>query len=115
MQILDRKAYGTGDVIFKEGEEGRCAYLVQTGNVEIYKRGYGGETVLGTIGPGGIFGEMALIDGSPRMAGARAGEHTVVVVVGRSQFEEKLRKTDPFVRALLNILVRNVRDMSERI
>lgn len=113
--ILDRKPFAEGDVIFKEGDEGRCAYLVQSGSIEIVKEGYGGETRLGVIGAGGIFGEMALIDNKPRMATARALEVSVLVVVGRSAFEEKLRKTDSFVRALLNILVRNVRDISERL
>lgn len=113
--ILDRKAYAEGDIIFKEGEEGRCAYLVQTGKVQIVKSAVGGDLTLGNIGPGAIFGEMALMDGKPRMAMARAAEPTVLVIVSRAAFEEKLKKTDPFIRALLMIFVRNIRDMSDRL
>ncbi|MEQ9683440.1 MAG: cyclic nucleotide-binding domain-containing protein [Rhodospirillales bacterium] len=68
--VLERKMYQAGDRNFKEGDEGLFAYLVQSGSVEIYREVSG--EVLSTIGSGGIFGEMALIDGKPRAASARA-------------------------------------------
>ena len=68
--VLERKMYQDGDRIFKEGDEGLFAYLVQSGSVEIYREQTG--QVITTIGAGGIFGEMALIDGKPRAASARS-------------------------------------------
>ncbi len=113
--VLDRKVVPPGTTLFREGEEGNSAFLIQEGEVQIYKATPdGGVKVLGTLGPGSIFGEMALIDGRPRMAGARTSQPSIIVQVGRRTFEEKLKKTDPFVRALLNILVRNVRDLTDR-
>lgn len=78
--ILQRQTLRAGDRIFKEGDEGNMAYVVQSGEVEIFKIIDGGETVLGKVGQGGIFGEMALIDCKPRMAGARVSKGSAILV-----------------------------------
>jgi hypothetical protein len=49
---LQRQTDQTGDRIFKEGDEGNMAYIVQSGEVEIVKEVDGVETVLGTVGQG---------------------------------------------------------------
>ena len=115
-EILDRRVFPAGEVIFKEGETGRrCAYLVESGKVEISKTLPGGDQqVLGHISAGGIFGEMALVDNKPRMAQAKTVEPTTVIIVTETVLEQKLRKTDPFVRGLLSIFVRNIRDLTDR-
>lgn len=111
--VLQRQTLQAGDRIFKEGEEGNTAYVVQSGEVEIFKLIDGKEVVLGRVGQGGIFGEMALIDSKPRMASARASKGSTIIVVTRDMFEQKLNKTDPFIRGLLNILVDNIRTMTK--
>ena len=111
--ILQRQTLQAGDGIFKEGEEGNMAYVVQSGEVEIYKDVDGVETVLGRVGQGGIFGEMALIDSKPRMAGARASKGSTIIVVTRAMFEQKMDKADPFIKGLLNILVDNIRNLTK--
>ena len=110
-QVLQRQSYKAGDRIFKEGDEGSLAYVVQDGEVEIVKVIDGRETVLGSVGKGGIFGEMALIDNKPRMASARAyGGPVSVFVVSQAQFAKMLDPINPFVRKLLDILVNLVRE-----
>lgn len=111
--VLQRQTLQAGDRIFKEGDEGNTAYVVQSGEVEIFKSVDGKEVVLGRVGQGGIFGEMALIDSKPRMASARASKGSTIIVVTRDMFEQKLNKTDPFIRGLLNILVNNIRIMTK--
>ncbi|MBI2584595.1 MAG: cyclic nucleotide-binding domain-containing protein [Rhodospirillales bacterium] len=111
--VLQRQTLQAGDRIFKEGDEGNQAYVVQAGEVEIFKVVDGKEVVLGRVGQGGIFGEMALIDSKPRMASARASKGSTIIVVTRDMFEQKLNKTDPFIRGLLNILVENIRIMTK--
>lgn len=113
-QILQRQTFKPGQNIFKEGEMGTMAYVVQEGEVEIVKIINGESKVLGTIGQGGIFGEMALIDAKPRMASARATRGTTIICVTQQMFNEKLRKSDPFIRGLLNILAENIRTMSSK-
>lgn len=114
-RFVDRKVYYAGDRIFKEGEPGDRAYIVERGMVEIYKFVDGREVVLGTINKGGIFGEMALIDNAPRMAAARAVQQTTLVIVSRDVFESKLAKADPFMRGLISIFVKNIRRMGQEI
>jgi CRP-like cAMP-binding protein len=116
-EILDRRVFPPGEIIFKEGETGRrCAYLVESGKVEISKVVKGGADpkVLGYVSAGGIFGEMALVDNKPRSAQAKTVEATTVIIVTETVLEQKLRKTDPFVRGLLNIFVRTIRDLNEK-
>jgi CRP-like cAMP-binding protein len=96
-------------MIFKEGELGDRAFVVQSGEVEIFKILEGTKTILGVVGPGGIFGEMALIDDSPRMANAQASEMTTTILVSRPMLEKKLAKADPFIRGLLNIFASHLR------
>lgn len=116
-EVLDRRTYAEGELIFKEGEVGRrCAYLVESGRVEISKKqDDGNDTVLGYIPAGGIFGEMALIDDKPRMAQARAITTTAVIIISETMLENKLKKADPFIRGLLNLLVRNMREMGTKL
>lgn len=107
--ILERRAFGVGDKIFSEGQQGDRAYIIQEGKVEVFRSVGGEDVVLGSLGKGAIFGEMALLDDSPRMASARATESTTVIIISRPMFDEKMRKTDPFIRGLLNILADGVR------
>lgn len=107
--LVDRQTYKSGDFVFKEGDEANCAYIIQAGLVEIVKTKGEETTVLASIPQGGIFGEMALIDDAPRMAGARMAEGGTLLVVNRATFEMRLAKTDPFIRTLLRIFVDTIR------
>lgn len=109
------RTFKAGQYVFREFEVGDLAFVIKSGEVEIIKMIDDNEVVLGTIGAGGIFGEMALIDDKPRMASARAiTEGTTAIVVTRDLFAVKLNKTDPFIKGLLNILVSHIRSMSEK-
>lgn len=107
-KVLERKVFYAGQCVFKEGETGDRAYLIQDGTIEITKNGL----LLGTLSKGEMFGEMALVDDQPRMATAKAQTDVSVVIIGRDSFREKLSKADPFIRGLLNIFVRNIRNLT---
>ena len=111
--VLDRITVQAGDTVFKEGDAGDRAYIVQEGRIDIVKDRLGTPVVLGTIEKGGIFGEMALIDNEPRMASARAVVPSTIVVVGRDVFTQKISRCDPFIRGLLGIFVRNLRTVTQ--
>jgi CRP/FNR family transcriptional regulator, cyclic AMP receptor protein len=111
---MPRQNFAAGEAIFQEGGFGDVAYVVQIGQVEIAKTNAKGKrTVLGYIGNGGMFGEMALIDGRPRMAAATAVKPTTCLIIRRDVFEHKLEAADPFVKGLLRILVRNLRSVAD--
>ena len=99
--------------IFREGETAQQAFIVQSGTVEIVKNIEGNEVVLGTLGTGGMFGEMALIDDAPRMASARAVGAVLVRVVPRQLMDRKIAEMDPFGRSLIKLLMDHVRTMAK--
>ena len=111
--VIQRETFQAGDRIFKEGDEGNMAYVVQSGEVEIYKVIDDEEKILGVVGQGAIFGEMALIDSNPRMASARSSKGATIIIVTRAMFEQKLSKADPFLRGLLHILAENIRNITK--
>ncbi|OAN44517.1 cyclic nucleotide-binding domain-containing protein [Magnetospirillum moscoviense] len=106
--VLDRRSFGAGEVIFKEGDHGSVAYIVQTGTVELSR----GRTKIADLNDGAIFGEMALIDGAPRMATATAKTNVNVIVLPKMLVDSKLAGVDPFVTRLLHILINNVRNFA---
>lgn len=108
-QILDRRSFEPGKVIFAEGDRGDAAYVVESGEVAIYKDVDGEVVKLGVIKQGGIFGEMAVIDGTPRMATAKAESHVILVRVPKGVFDQKLAGCDAFIRGLITIFLNNIR------
>jgi CRP-like cAMP-binding protein len=113
LQVMSRKTYSPDTPIFRQGDPGNAAYVVQTGKIEIWITENDQKKILGTIGPGGIFGEMALIDNSDRMASATAVEPSVCIMVPERVFQEKMESADSFIVALLRIFCNNIRSMQQ--
>jgi CRP-like cAMP-binding protein len=111
---LERKTFKAGTPIIQAGETAHAAYIVDSGKVEIWIERGGAKRVLNEITTGGIFGEMALIDAKPRSANVSAVADTVCIVVPDKLFKEKIEPADPLVKALLRVLVRNVRAADNR-
>jgi CRP-like cAMP-binding protein len=107
--IIERRSFKDGEIVFREGELGSTAFLVQSGDVEISRVNDGEDEVLAIIGIGGIFGEMALIDEKPRMATAKVKGGATIMTITKMMYESKLKNSDPFIRGLLRILVQTVR------
>jgi CRP-like cAMP-binding protein len=111
--MMPRVTFEPTQQIFPEGGIGDVAYVVVLGEVEIARQVKGKRKVLGTIRSGGVFGEMALIDGKPRMAEAVAVKQTVCQVIRRDILDNKIKTADPFIRGLLRVLVQNIRSMAD--
>ncbi|WP_420547453.1 Crp/Fnr family transcriptional regulator [Curvivirga sp.] len=112
-RILNRRTFAQGDIIFHEGDKGSQAYVVQRGRVRIIKNmSSGNKGTLGFVETGGIFGEMALMDNSPRMATAVADEPTVVISIPEETVKKKLSKSNPVTKMMLMVMIRMLRSMS---
>ncbi|RED51009.1 Crp/Fnr family transcriptional regulator [Aestuariispira insulae] len=115
-KVLNRRSFFPGDIIFHEGDNGSQAFVVQSGRIRIVKALAGGEKgTLGFVEPGGVFGEMALLDNSPRMATAVAEEASVLIVIPESVVKAKLKKTNPVIRMMLVVMIRMLRNISEKV
>lgn len=104
------KKFKKGDVIFRTNEDGDCAYIIDSGRVQIFTDSFGTEVPVSILGPGEIFGEMAILDQSPRSASAKAIEDVQVSTVSRVQFEQRMDMADPIVRLLVSILLKRMRN-----
>ena len=97
-------SFTDGEYIFREGESAKFAYIVKSGEVEITKITSVGEDILASINNPVLFGEMALIDGSPRSAGARAKGDTVVTEVTSAAFSQYIENNpDAAIRIMKNL------------
>ncbi len=85
--LLHERRYLEGEVVFDEGEEGQALYVVLSGRVAIIKHGQPGDGRLAEYHEGSTFGELALLDGSPRSAQARAEGDCVLAALSRADFE----------------------------
>lgn len=97
-----------GKTIFLAGEVAEHLFIVQEGRVDI-KRGDG---ILETVGPGGMFGEMAMIDGSTRSADAVAVEDSKILAIDQKRFDFLVTETPYFARTVLKVLVERLRSVT---
>ena len=81
-----------GDFVFEEGDEAIFAYVLTEGEIEILQTVKGEPHVLGKVEKGTVFGEMAIIDGFPRSASARAATECKVQEVGHKEFINYISK-----------------------
>ena len=101
----DPKHFKAGERIFGEGEPGDFMYGVIEGEVEIRKGG----AVVDTIGPGGIFGEMALIDHTGRSASAVAKTDCKAAQISEKRFYFLVQQTPNFALHLMRVLTERIR------
>ncbi len=87
--IATHRDLPAGAIIFREGESGDEMYVVIAGKVRISKRVAGvGEEALGILEPGSHFGEMAMVDDSPRSADAIAHTACALAVIRRDELDQ---------------------------
>lgn len=102
-----------GSVIFTKGDPGSSMMAVLAGRVRVSAVSADGrEVTLNVIGPGEIFGEIALLDGKPRSADCTTLEDSVLMVVERRHFMPFLMKNEAMVDRLLGVLCERLRRTS---
>jgi len=101
------RRFDAGEKIFLEDEIGDCMFVVRSGGVEVITFG----TMLENIGPGGMFGEMALIEDLPRSAAAIATAPAEVAVIDKPTFVSLVREDPDFPFRLMRLLANRIRRM----
>lgn len=90
-QVTTEQEHPYGTRLFQYGEPGDKLYIILEGKVRISREVGGmGEEALAVLGPGEIFGEMALLDESPRSADAKAHERCRLLVITKDAFDDLL-------------------------
>ena len=103
--------YQSGASIMKEGQAGMYMYILKTGRVYIHLK----DKVLEGVGPGGIFGEMALVDQSPRVANATADAYSELLAVDRAGLIEAVKSQPAFAMAMLRSVADRLRHMNSQV
>jgi CRP/FNR family cyclic AMP-dependent transcriptional regulator len=103
--------YKKGETIVKEDEQAVAFFMVIKGKVEVTRGSGAKKRKLNELGPGGVFGEMALLDGGPRVATVRALEDTDCLVLSRWDFVAELRTNPQIAVAMLPVLSRRLREV----
>lgn len=103
--------FATGDTIFREGDRGDEFFVVVRGKVEIRT----GNRQLETLGPKGIFGEMALIDDGPRSATVVALTHVIVAPIKEEQFLFLIKHMPIFALKVMRVLAKRLRRQNKAV
>jgi CRP/FNR family transcriptional regulator, cyclic AMP receptor protein len=90
-RVASEETHALGTKIFQHGDPGEKLYIILDGKVRISRDIPGmGEEALAVLGPGAVFGEMALLDEAPRSADARVHERCRLLTVSKDAFEDLL-------------------------
>jgi serine/threonine-protein kinase len=105
LRLCSRRSYDPGDVIFQEGEAGDCFYLIVFGEVVISR----GNSEVARLDEGSCFGEMAVLENTPRNATATATQKTLVFCVEREIL------TDVFPSLGFKVAASLAKDLSQKL
>jgi len=106
---------GVGEMLFQKGDPGDALFGVRRGQIRIETGASDGSRLtLNFLGPGDLFGEVAVLDGQSRTADATAGEPTELFVLRREDFLAHLEREPRVAIKLIQLLCQRIRWMSER-
>jgi CRP/FNR family cyclic AMP-dependent transcriptional regulator len=116
---LEGKTLPKGSSLFQQGDFGDAMYIVKLGGLEIYKNDVFGSVRVAEVRPGGLVGEMALVENKPRSANVRSSEDSKLLVLSRSAYAD-LKKVHPqvatkFQDELLLLLSGRLRQTTEKL
>jgi CRP-like cAMP-binding protein/tRNA A-37 threonylcarbamoyl transferase component Bud32 len=100
---LPERVFVAGDAIVREGELGDCAYIILDGHCQANRVVAGKTQMLRLLGPGEMFGEAAVLTGSPRLATVTAMMDTTVAVVDRTFLQEEMERTSLIALAIRTV------------
>ncbi len=115
-RVAARRRAGRGDQVVRAGESADALLILLTGRAKVTNFDEEGrEIILAWLGPGEFFGEMGLIDGSPRSASVVAVENCELLSIGKNEFQRCMQDNFQVVLKLMQILVRRLREADRNI
>ena len=117
--IAQVKRMAEGAFLIRAGEIDSTLFAIEDGHLDILGTDDGRQTILATVGPGDVIGEVSFIDDSPRAVSVKAGEETTVRMWDKRTLSEALafepQLLAKFAVAMAELLVERLRDMSRRV
>ncbi|MDI1432556.1 Crp/Fnr family transcriptional regulator [Polyangium sorediatum] len=109
------KSFQPGEVIYREGEPGTEAYLLEEGRVRLIKKVRGAERSLMVLKPGDLFGESALLPGAERSSTAVALSSGLALAIDQATLQNLLEHNAGIASRMVKQLVRRLRDAEDQI
>jgi uncharacterized protein len=103
--LLRPQKLAAGQTIFHKGEAGDCMFMIVRGRMRIHD----GEMLLNHLGPGDVFGEMALLDDQPRVASATAAEGSALFELSQEAFYELMSIRSEVALGIIRVLNHHLR------
>ena len=100
--------FATGETVFEEGDLGDCLHVVRSGAVKVVRPSHDDDVVLDVLGAGKVFGELAVLNSSPRTATLVAVADTVTVSVDKGAIDTVLDRHPTAVREMLGTVARSL-------
>jgi CRP-like cAMP-binding protein len=113
--IASEQKFDDGEIIFEEGKSGDWVCVILEGSVEVSKTVRGGKFILGKLGRGEIFGELALLGAVKRTATVRAIGETIIGIVDREFLDKELNKMSSDLRNIVVSTAQRFKKVIDRI
>ena len=114
IKMINLQEFKKNEVIIKEHDIDESLYLIESGQVQVYREKEDGEIILANLTSGSFFGEMALIDDRPRSASIRASEKTLVKVFHRKDFLKVINDDQDLAIKFLSGIFSRLRDANSK-
>ena len=116
IKALKKRKVKKGETVINQGEIGDKFYLIGRGQFSVYvKKGMGNQQKVADLSDGDFFGEMGLIDGSPRSADVVAAEACEMLVISKADFKRCLQENFDVALNIMKRLVERLREADRKI
>lgn len=102
-------------VIFRENEFSKDIYILKSGRIQLFRKIGNKNIMLCEVEPGGIFGEISVIDSGPRSATAVASKESVLIKISPTEFKEGLKSVPEWFMAIARILAQRLRETDKKL
>lgn len=106
------KLYANGDLIVRQGEVGDCMYVIQSGQVEVLVKKDDQKVCVAVLGPGDVFGEMALFEREVRAATVRARGEVRALTLEKRTFLHRIHEDPSLVFSILEKMSHRIRELN---
>ncbi|MEA2166141.1 MAG: hypothetical protein QOK37_4268 [Thermoanaerobaculia bacterium] len=119
-RIGELRHVAPGDFLIRAGDTDATLFTIEEGHLDIVATRSGTPTIVATVGPGDVLGEVSFLDDSPRTTSVQAGEEPVTVRAWDKRSLSEGLAFEPqvlakFAVAMCELLVERMRDMSRRV
>ena len=109
------KSFNDGEVIIRQGDEGDCMYVIQSGTVDVAQAVDGRDVPIATRSEGDFFGEMSIFEREVRMATVRARGPVQVITVDKKNLMRRIQEDPSLAFRLLQTMSHRLRELSDEV